>query len=417
MVEKRAFWQDNNEIRSPQVLIMLRRAVLLIAMASMAAVLADAQQQKDQNQQTKPADPDVLILKAPAPPPDQPQMKPELKADDLQKRAKLTEPTKMKLMQLLDAELAHTRKILPLGEKNTTITPDGLVKPADSALFQSAQVHGGAKVGDRVQVTNIAFRDRSVYVEINGGPKKKTKWYNHISISAGGGGTAAPDDSSGGGATGSAVTLQFAKYVPEMTGEELEKLLSPVLDFSVKSASQVYIDTMPPKVKEAMKKHEVLVGMNKDMVVMAKDRPEQKVRDKDANGKDYEDWIYGAPPKDVTFVRFRGDEVVQVKIARVGQEMIVKTQKEVDVKDGVVAMSTLAASNSPQDVKTDPGVQPQTPTKKPTLRREGEQPDPTVNRGPQPGTGQKPSDHGDEPQWGSDKDKDSNSQDQPKPPE
>src|SRR6185437_5440164 len=128
-----------------------------------------------------------------------------------------------------------------------------------------------------------------------------------------------------------------------MTGEELEKLLSPVLDFTVKSASQVYIDTMPPKIKEAMKKHEVLVGMNKD-----------------TNGKDYEEWIYGAPPKDVTFVRFRGDEVVRVEIARVGQEMIVKTQKEVDVKDGVVAMSTLAASNSPQDVKTDPGVQPQT---------------------------------------------------------
>src|SRR6185312_9525467 len=113
-----------------------------------------------------------------------------------------------------------------------------------------------------------------------------TKWYNHISI--GGAGGATPISDNPGAATGSAVTLQFAKYVPEMTGEELEKLLSPVLDFTVKSASQVYIDTMPPKIKEAMKKHEVLVGMNKDMVVMAKDRPEQKVRDKDANGKDYE---------------------------------------------------------------------------------------------------------------------------------
>lgn len=413
MVEKRSFWRDNNDIRSPQVLIMLRRAVLLIAMASTAAVLADAQQQKDQNQQTKPADPDVLILKAPTPPPDQPQMKPELKADDLQKREKLTESTKMKLMQLLDAELAHTRKILPLGDKNTVITSEGLVKPNDAALFQVAQAHGGAKVGDRVLVTNVTFHERSVYVEINGGPKKKTKWYNHISISGAGGGT--PVNDNPGAATGSAVTLQFAKYVPEMTGDELEKLLSPVLDFSVKSASQVYIDTMPPKVKEAMKKHEVLVGMNKDMVVMAKERPDQKVRDKDANGKDYEEWIYGAAPKDVTFVRFRGDEVIQVKIARVGQEMIVKTQKEVDVKDGVVAMSTLQASTSPQDVKTDPGVQPQTPTKKPTLRREGDQPDPSVTRSPQPGTGQTPSDHNDEPQWGSDKD--GNSQSQPKPPE
>jgi len=41
-----------------------------------------------------------------------------------------------------------------------------------------------------------------------------------------------------------------------------------------------------------------------------KDRPPQKVREKDDKGKEFEEWIYGAPPQDVVFVRFSGDEVV-----------------------------------------------------------------------------------------------------------
>lgn len=382
-------------------------SVLLVAFFTVSLA---AQEQQAQKPQAKPADPDVMVLKAPPPPPGQPQQKPALRAADLQSREKLSEATKMKLVQLLDAELVHTRKYLPLGDKSTVITPDGMVKPNDAVLFQTMQAHGAAaKVGDKVQITNIVFHDKSVYVEINGGPKKKTKWYQHITIS-GMGGSAAPLDTNQAQPTGSAVTLEFQKYVPEMTGDELEKLLSPVLDFSVKTAAEVYIDTMPPKIREAMKKHEVLVGMNKDMVIMAKDRPQSKVWEKDANGKEYEEWMYGAPPKDVTFVRFMGDEVTQVKTAKVGGDIVVKNQKEVDVKDGVVTLASLQASSSPQDVKPQ-GVQPQAPTRRPTLRREGDQPDPAIQKAP----AQAPSDHSDEPQWGTDKKGDS--QNGQKPPQ
>ncbi len=381
MVEMPGFWADNKRIRSPQVFIMLRRALLLTAVASMTVSLA-AQQQQAQKSDTKPADPDVLVLKPPPPPPGQQQEKPQLRAVDLQSRPKMDDVTRMRLIQLLDADLVHTRKYLPLG--------------------------------DKVQITNIAFHEKSVYVEINGGPKKKSKWYQHISI-MGAGGVATPDDPNAAQPTGAALTLEFNKYVPEMNGDELQKLLSPVLDFSVKSAAEVYIETMPPKIREAMKKHEVLVGMNKDMVIMAMNRPQQKVREKDANGKEYEEWIYGAPPKDVVFVRFKGDEVTRVETAKVGGQMIVKDQKEVDVKDGVVALATLQASTSPQDVKTDQGAQPQTPKHRPTLRREGDAPDPSVQHAP--AKTQAPSDPGDEPQWGSDKDKkDSGSQNGQQPP-
>ncbi|MGE5324285.1 MAG: hypothetical protein ACM3SW_15560 [Actinomycetota bacterium] len=393
---------------------MLRRAVLFSAVASMAISLGAQEQQQAQKPQAKPADPDVLILKPPPPPPGTVQLKPELRAIDLGKRQKLDDDTRMRLIQLLDADFVHTRKYLPLGDKSTVITPEGLVKPSDSLQFEKIQAYGAAaKVGDKVQITNIDFRDRSVYVEINGGPKKKSHWYQHVTI-MGAGGVAAPSNPNEGQATGAAITLQFDKYVPQMTGDELEKLLSPVLDFGVKTAAEVYIETMPPKIREAMKKHEVLVGMNKDMVVMAKNRPEQKVREKDANGKEYEEWIYGKPPQDVTFVRFYGDEVKRVEIAKAGGQMIVKDKKEVDVKDGVVALATLEASNSPQDVKQNQDAQ-RKPMHRPTLRRPGDPPDLSVQKGS--GPVQVPSNHGDEPQWGTKNDKkDGSSQGNQQPP-
>ncbi|HET9184298.1 MAG TPA: hypothetical protein VFP59_19425 [Candidatus Angelobacter sp.] len=410
-VEKRSYWADNNKIRSPQVLIMFRRAVLFSAVASMAISLGAQEQQKAQKAPAKPADPDVLVLKSPLPPPSTVQQKPQLRAVDLEKRQKLDGQTKMKLIQLLDADFVHTRKYLPLGDKSTVITPEGLVKPDDPTLYEKIQAHGAvAKVGEKVQVTNVVIHDKSVYVEVNGGPKKKSHWYQHVSI-MGSGGVATPSDPNMGQATGAAITLEFNKYVPEMTGDELEKLLSPVLDFSVKSAAEVYIETMPPKIRQAMKDHEVLVGMNKDMVIMAKDRPEQKIRERDANGKDYEDWIYGRPPQDVTFVRFYGDEVKRVEIAKAGQQMIVKDKKEVDVKDGVVSLATLEASNSPQDVKANQQAQQHKPMRRPTLRRPGDPPDPSVQQRSE-GPVQPASDHTEEPQWGTKNDKNSGSSSQ-----
>src|SRR6185369_5936189 len=296
----------------------------------------------------------------------QPDNTPHLKPADLDNRQSLNDGTKLQLIRVMDAEFVHVRKYFPVGDKSMTIGPDGMVRPGDAQLFKMAQTYGAsAKVGDRVQITNIAFHEKSIYLEINGGPKKKTKWYQHVQISGMGGSTGGVDPNQA-QATGSALTLEFKKHVPEMTGPELKELLASVLDFSVKSAAEVFVDTLPPKIKEAVKRHEVLVGMNHDMVVMAKDRPPQKVREKDEKGKEYEEWIYGALPQDVVFVRFVGDEVIQVKTAKVGGQVIVKTEKEVDVKDGVPTLSALKSSESPQDVSGAP--QPQQPTHRPTLK-------------------------------------------------
>jgi hypothetical protein len=330
--------------------------------------------------------------------PQQPVYVPKLKPTDLDGRPSLNEGTKMQLIRVMDSEFVHVRKYFPVGDKSMVIGDDGTVKPGDAQLFRMAQTVGAAaKLGDRVQITNIVFHEKSIYLEINGGPKKKQKWYQHIQISGMGGAVGGTDPNQA-QPTGAALTLEFKKHVPEMTGPELKELLSPVLDFSVKTAAEVFVDTLPPKIREAVKNHEVLVGMNHDMVVMAKDRPPQKVREKDENGKDYEEWIYGTAPQDVVFVRFVGDEVVQVKIAKVGGQMIVKTQKEVEVKDGVPTLAALKSSNAPEDVKGGP--QPEQPTHKPTLKRPDEQPDPMTQPGGGTTTRQAQPPPQDEPQWG-----------------
>jgi hypothetical protein len=333
-----------------------------------------------------------------------PELPPHLKPADLDRRQSLNDGTKMQLIRIMDAEFAHVRKYFPVGDKSMVIGIDGSVKPGDAQLYRMAQSYGAAaRIGDRVQITNIAFHEKSIYLEINGGPKKKTKWYQHIQISGMGGSTGGVDPNQA-QPTGAALTLEFKKHVPEMTGPELKELLMPVLDFSVKTAAEVFVDTLPPKIREAVKRHEVLVGMNHDMVVMAKDRPPQKVREKDDKGKEYEEWIYGAPPQDVVFVRFNGDEVIQVKTAKVGGQIIVKTEKEVDIKDGVPTLAALKSSASPQDVSGAP--EPEQPKHKPTLKRPDEQPDPMVQQGTaQQGTSapagqQLPPPQQEEPQWG-----------------
>lgn len=290
---------------------------------------------------------------------------------DIEKRPRMSDTTKLEIIHAMEAEFARTLKNFPVGSKDMILTADGKVRPDDGRLYQLAATYGAAaKVGDRIQITKIAVHDRAVYIEINGGPKKKGHWYQHVQIMGAGGVVDPGGDPNAAQATGAALTLQFKDHVPEMTGPELKQLLLPVFDFSLKTATEVYLETVPPKVKQAIKNHEVLVGMNHDMVVMAKDRPPQKVREKDAKGGEYEEWIYGQPPDDVTFVRFVGDEVIQVKVMRVSGEELVKTEKEVQVSDGVVSMAAATAASI--SAQNNENQVPQQAGPRPTLKKPGE---------------------------------------------
>jgi len=213
------------------------------------------------------------------------------------------------------------------------------------------------------------FWSNEILVDINGGPKKHQKWYQHIEVTGmGGGSTPLPGGPSPQSldAHGSRVTLEFDKYVPEMTGDQVRALLASVFDFKALTQAEAYEKTLPPKVQEAIKNHQILVGMDKEMVMYAKGRPPKKVRDKDEKGQDYEEWIYGNPPEEVDFVRFKGNEVARLEIMTVDGQKVVRTEKEVELPS---KETELAQQQQKTVSPTDK------PTNAPTLRRPGEEAD------------------------------------------
>src|SRR5207253_10267079 len=213
-------------------------------------------------------------------------------------------------------------------------TQDGELSPDGEDLRRLLALWGpSVKPGDRAIITQFVLKNDRIHFEINGGPVKKTKWYQHIQVGMGGGGITpggAPSDPIN-NPRGSYVDLVFPHHLPDLTVEQVKQMLWPVFDFDSKSPVDAYLESVPPKVKEAIKNHQVLVGMNREMVIYAKGRPEKKVREK--NGEtEYEDWIYGEPPHDVDFIRMIGDRVARVETMKVNGEKLVRTEKEVDLE-------------------------------------------------------------------------------------
>jgi len=270
--------------------------------------------------------------------------------------AKISKTTREEIIHAFNEDLVYIRTPFPMGKtglklRNGTVIPNGEELQHLMALWGPA-----AKAGDRARISDVVIKDNYIRFEINGGPIKKQKWYKHIQISGANSATPITPSDSTANARGSFVDLYFDKYVPELTGPELKELLRPVFDFNSKSAVEAYLETVPPLVKDAIKNHHVLVGMNGEMVLYAKGRPPKRVRERDGE-TDYEEWIYGTPPQDVDFVRFEGDQVVRVETMKVGGEKIVRVDKEVDLGAPTVAK------------KKEEGR----PANAPTLRRPGEE--------------------------------------------
>jgi hypothetical protein len=311
----------------------------------------------------------------------------------------MSKKTRMELIGAFNSELVYIRSPFPMGKKGLTLK-DGKVSPDGQELQQLIAMWGPAvKPGDRAMISAVLIKDDRIHFEINGGPVRKKKWYQRIQISGGSDRSVplTPSDSNA-NPRGSYVDLMFDHYVPDLTPEQLKELLRPVFDFNSQSPLEAYLDTVPPKVREAIKSHQVLVGMNRDMVIYAKGRPPTKTREKDGE-IEYEEWIYGQPPQDVDFVRFVGDEVVRVETMKISGEKVVRTEKEVNLEQPTVAKGqetqprpanapSLRRPGEPVDTSVPtkvPSATPQPPLTSPPLS-----PSPPSAPGPDPGTGQIP---------------------------
>ena len=237
------------------------------------------------------------------------------------KNTTLQETSKLNLIRYVSGEFAKAVKALPAGKEGFHVNVD---KPLQTDLLERAvATHGPAvNTGDNVQITKLEFRDHEIVVDVNGGGRGKKHWRDHIQIGLGGGGypTMQPASTQDQGppgmqpGMGSTIFLEFGKPVPDLTPDELKQLLSPFLNFAKeRSAAVQWFDTLPPEMKKAIQDRRPVVGMDREELIAAIGKPDHKVRERDSDGNDIEDWIYGQPPSKTVFIRFQGDHVTSIK--------------------------------------------------------------------------------------------------------
>jgi hypothetical protein len=229
------------------------------------------------------------------------------------KQAPLQPQSRLEIVRYVSGEFAKVLKPIPAGKKGFKVE---VGKKLDDHELQSAvRSHGlAANPGDTVQVTSIEFRNREIVVEINGGGKSNFNIRDHLQVGVGQTMQSPLPTSGEHKNNGGTLVLDFGRSVPDMSADDLMTDLQVFLDFTKEHSGAInWLDTLPPQFKEAIQDHQALEGMNHEMVLAALGRPGHKVRERDPDGSETEDWIYGTPPARTTFVTFIGDKVVRVK--------------------------------------------------------------------------------------------------------
>ncbi len=257
--------------------------------------------------------------------------------------SKLSEAQRTQIIRNFLAERPWVHRALPRGKAGVRIEESGKIVPSEAEMNQLvAQLGAAAKPGDRVKITAVRFVHQGIEFEINGGPVKRKKWSDRIQVGVGGNGidprAAQSDDSIYTESSGSNVLLILKSDPSAITTDQIKDLLAPVLDFKAMSQAEAYQKSLPPLIAAAVKNHHALVGMDKDMVIIALGRPPHRMRET-KDGQDYEEWIYGTPPQDVEFIRFIGDKVVRIEDMKVTGEKRVRTEDEVGVLGGTLDAS------------------------------------------------------------------------------
>jgi len=222
----------------------------------------------------------------------------------------LPKDDRLVLIRELDHEIAVAKLPLPRGKHGVYVDASGKlnqVKVREELRTQGTAVSSGMPV----EITKMTFKGGRILFEINGGGKSGKKWYQHIEVGMGTSTAPVAAQQNVQVANGSYITLEVAGKVENLTTVQVKQLLAAVLDFERHSPTVLYSPSVPPKFKEAIQKHEIIAGMDRDAVLSSKGPPDRKVREV-REGTEQEDWIYGFPPH-VLYVTFDGDNVVSVR--------------------------------------------------------------------------------------------------------
>jgi hypothetical protein len=225
---------------------------------------------------------------------------------------------RVELVRGLLAEYANSKVLLPRSKKPLELNATGSYDKAQWS--QIAQQSGpAARTGDQVQITKVEIESDRIVLELNGGFSGGRKWYRGVHVSGGMGNTPVPisSDPNSNAPGGTSIALLFHKPLEPVKAAEIKKMLSPVLDFDKRSATEIYAETLSPEMRQNIEEKRVTVGMDRDQVVMAMGRPTHKSRETE-DGLEVEDWVFGTPPGKITFVTFSGDKVIKVKESYAG---------------------------------------------------------------------------------------------------
>jgi hypothetical protein len=284
--------------------------------------------------------------------------------------------TRLELIRTLQAEQGFAMRPFPTGHKGLTLVANGMLEPHGEAYLAMVTKEGlSASSGDRLVITDVKIERSRMIFDLNGGPDQKHRFLRHVQIGVGPDVTTPVVQDEQKQQVGARLTLTFEDHIPELTAAEVKALLAPLISFDVKSPIQAFTDTLPPKLKDAILGHQVLVGMTTDMVIYAKGQPQKKTREMDGQ-MPFEEWIYGTPPKDVEFVRINGNRVIRLEIAKIGETPVVYTKDEVEGLMRTDGTSVLTATDSGVrtsemgDVERNPDTQ--SPSAPPSLRNAGE---------------------------------------------
>jgi hypothetical protein len=223
---------------------------------------------------------------------------------------KLSDDQKVELLRGLASEYATVKYPLPRSRKPLEFHSDGAFDK-DAWLAQTRQMGPCGRMGDLVQITHVDIQKDQIVFEINHGMRNQGSWKDHVSVGIGGS-TQPISRSDANAPAGTNIALKFPGEIGELTSSDVKKMLAPILDFEKHSATENYVDTLPPEIKQAIVEKKPVEGMDRDQVLLALGRPLRKSRE-NKDGVDLEDWIYGQPPGRVTFVTFAGPKVVKIK--------------------------------------------------------------------------------------------------------
>jgi hypothetical protein len=218
---------------------------------------------------------------------------------------------RIEIIRGLLRESAVVKVPFPRGKKGLRINANGKLD-TDASQKELRSSGLAIQAGNPAQITHIEFKSNEIVFELNGGAKSGEKWYQHIDIGVGDASGPMAESRQNTVAYGSSVTIDFGKPMPDLTVPQLKKILTGVLDFERHSPTVLYSPNVTPQIRDAIKNHNVIVGMDRDAVLSSKGPPDRRVREDDKDGAEIENWIYGLPPH-VLYITFDGDLVVSAK--------------------------------------------------------------------------------------------------------